>query len=867
MGDYLIPLREAHGNLIYTADGRIWANYVLDGINVSPYLRSSITNGQERNKALFKNLSMVASGDMLLLGIKTKTAPEVIIDRVLKGVPNLDEGRHPELLAQIDALYGKLQRGEMEEFQRLYILSVEIPSTASGSSATVAKISGSDPFAGVDRNAIARRERDIFELIPDAFEPQRTTPDMLRWVHERMRLRGIDVPAAPAEQNRRAFSAKGFTNIIIDKAADTIPVFDEFVEAVKTNSVGEVAKGRIARFRANYASVRYGQALAVYSPEERTESLPDGPASFQTLMAIESFPTAPSTVLNTFTYIVDQHIGVDADFALRFSFSQDDISIEETRRFLKTLRGENDANSVDEFDAEAYGDRGRERRLLHNQVREETGPRGMNVAAFFSFAHPHRITLGKQVRALRQQFEANGFEVTVPVGGQFDLLKMMMPGSSCSAMGDELKGTTTVHAFSACLPVRKSHAGDMQGMPIAVNKENALGQLILHDFYGATEGGSGSIAMTGDQGSGKSYFQKYLVGQMSDLHLPAWIIDQSEHAEWVVYAQQLGAYDVIDVMSPDYSLDPLKVLPPEKAGKLFVDLMLPLLDLKPSAPEALLLSNLLKPAQREAFRIHSSRDLIDHLRKVGNPEGVSLCRGLEFWADQNYTQTIFDPVGQDARVRVLPGFQPHQRTVVFRTHGVSVHKGEAKNTTEPSKLFGRVLFTAVAAYTAHAFSLTRDPSGFFADEVSFQAETNVLDDLVKTPDRVGRKARNFVVAGSQLAKDLQDGNYDLIKKKIVFRQENRENAISALAWLGIPPTEVMVEKLTSDTSPGDKKNQNRPIRGREGEGWFADGSGSIVRIKTLPQMLAQRHRFANTTASEMIRFDELTALAGSNGHG
>jgi AAA-like domain len=866
VGDYLIPVKEAQGNLIYTAGGRIWANYLLAGINVSPYMHTTVTGGQERNKALFHALSTAASSDMLLLGIKAKTAPDEIIKKVLTGIPNLDEGKHGDLLTQIDAFYSKLTRGEIEEFRRLYVLSVEIPTSASGAASTVAKISGTDPFANIDRNWVARKEAEIFGLLPPEFSPQRTTPGLLSWVHERMRLRGIEVPSAPTPETEHRFNSKGFTNILVDKVADTRPVFDEFCDAVATGEVRSAPKGIVSRFRENFASTRWGQQLAVYSPESRTESMPDGPASFQTLMAIESFPTIPKNALNTFTYIVDQEIGVDADFALRFSFSQEAISVDETRRFLKTLGGEIEANALDEFDDRAYGDRARERRLLQEQVTQETNARGMEVAAMFAFAHPNRDILSKQVRSLKQQFEGNGFEVTIPVGGQFELLKMMMPGSSCTKMGQELKGTTTVHGFSACLPVRSSHAGDLRGMPIAVNKENALGQIILHDYYGATEGGSGSIAVTGDQGSGKSYAFKNIVGHMSDLKLPAWVIDQSEHGEYVVFGQKLGSVDVVDVNYPECSIDPLKILPPDKAGPLFLDLMLPLLGLSPSSPEARLLGHILKPVNREVHGINSSRDLIDYLRRNnGTAEGENLHRQLEFWADQKYTHVLFDPLGQDNRVRVLPAFTPTARTVVFRTHGVKVFKGELRDDTEPSRRFGRVLYTAIAALTAYHFSLNRDPCAFIADEVSFLSGSNVLETLVREPDRVGRKARNFVVAGTQLATDLQDGNYDLIKKKIILRQENRDNAIAAFSWIGIPPTETMIERMTTQTSPRDPLRNNRTIKGREGEGWLSDGA-SIVRVKMLKQMSGVRHDFANTTASEMIRVDELPVLAESNGH-
>ncbi|MDE8647531.1 ATP-binding protein [Rhodococcus qingshengii] len=857
MGDYLTPVREVRGNLIYTADGRIWANYHLNGINVSAYQGTSIANGQARNKDLFNNLSQIGSGDMLLLGIKAKTSPEEFVDRMLKGIPDIADGRHGALAAHVDAFFQQMQRGKLEEFQRLYILSVEIPTAASGTSGTVAKLNGTDPFASIDRNYIARLETQIFDLLPDAFEPARTTPLMLQWVHERMRLRGIEVPSAPPRENTAPISPKGFGNVIIDKAADTRAVLDEFLEAVDSGAVRATPKRKLGRLRENYGSIRYGQQLSISNPEQRTNSLPDGPTSYQTLMAIGGWPTTPKNALNTFTYLVDQQIGVDADFALRFSFSQDAISLTETRQFLKTLAGENEANSVDEFDAQAYGDRGRERRLLQSQVSEEKGPRGMEVAAIFAFAHPHRLTLTKQVAALKETFRGNGFEPFVPVGGQFELLNMMMPGSSCTPMGTELKGTTTVHAFSACLPLRTSHVGDLQGLPIAINMENALGQIILHDYLGGTEGGNGSIACTGEQGSGKSYFQKMLAGHMSDLLCPAWVIDQSEHGEWVVYAQQLGGVDVIDAMAPQYSLDPLKVLPMERAGKLFVDLMLPLLGLSPMSKDASILANALTPANRKGHGIQSSRDLIDYLEKTA--DGQQLATGLAFYASQEYTRTLFDPIGHDGGVRRLPAFAPSRdRAVVFRTHGISVHKGDVTPTTEPSKQFGRVLYTAIAAYTAYVFSQSRDLNAFIADEVSFLQGSSVLEDLVRTPDRVGRKAGNIVVAGSQLAKDLQDGNYDQIRKKFAFRQTIRENAIAALQWMGIPATELMIEKMMVDTSPGDKKNNNRAIRGREGEGWYRDGSGSIARVKVLPQASARRHRFSDTTTSSMIRIEDAT---------
>jgi hypothetical protein len=165
-------------------------------------------------------------------------------------------------------------------------------------------------------------------------------------------------------------------------------------------------------------------------------------------------------------------------------------------------------------------------------------------------------------------------------------------------------------------------------------------------------------------------------------------------------------------------------------------------------------------------------------------------------------------------------------------------------------------YNAIALMTADRFSKIEGPCAFGGDEMAFLKGSAVLEKLIKTPDRTGRKNGNFVIAGAQLASDF-DENYDLIKRKLILRQETRKNAEDALEWGGVPTTERMIVRMLEDTSPPDPDRNNFARIGREGEGWYNDGNFNIARIRTLPPIRTDRFRYADTTSSRMIRAGEL----------
>ncbi|MFT7021403.1 MAG: hypothetical protein ACJA07_000480 [Rhodococcus sp. (in: high G+C Gram-positive bacteria)] len=869
MGNYLIPLAAAEHNIVVAKDGSVWANYLLRGINVNPYDTSTIAAGQKQNEMLFQALSELDTNDVLITGVKVRIHPDEIASRIVQGIKKITSEQYPKLLAHVSAFHQKRLHGQ-QEYRRVYVMSVKVPSggIAPGKGA-LAKAGGIDPLKGLDWNDIRKREAEILGRIPASFSPSRTTPDHLSWLHDRMRLRGLEVPCMPHGPQRRSFNAKGFSAVMINKTADSDIVVDQFLDAVDNGDVPKVRSTKLGQFRANYRSIRFGQALAVYSPEQRSDHMPDGPAAFQTLMGVEEYPVKETDTINTFTYLVDQDLGVDADFALRLSFTQKELATDHARSFKKVLGQERTANSQDEFDDEGYDDRHTELGALRATVRKEAGPRGMKVAAIFAFADASPKVLRAAISAIRNKFESNNFKVTFPVGGQFDLLEQMMPGSTRSRLSDDLQQLTTVRSFSACMPVRRTEIGDSVGIPIAINKENALGQIVHQDFLNATEDGNGSMAITGAQGGGKSYIIKVLLEWFSDLQCPTTIIDHSPHGEYEVFATQLAGAQVLRIKEPTRSLCPLKVFSDDltTAHQVYLETMCSLFGISHDDPMALLLSEVTAPKSRELRGINSSRGVMAWLVDKPGEVAERLLSKMQYWAGQRYARALFDPISNAGTVDELPAFVRSRevRSVIFRTNGLQLHRGELTEDLSPEKRYAQVIYTLIARITAYDYARIRGLCVFAGDEMSFTKGSRVVEDLVRAPGVSGRKEGNIGLFGSQAASHFDDENYGLISRKLVLKQQTQHNIVEAFGWADIPPTPGLIRRMRTDTSPS-LPDERGTIPGREGEGWYNDGR-SIARIQTLPFTSESTGRFADTRASKMIRAEELSEAQASGVRG
>lgn len=866
MAHYATELSGLASNVIFGKDGSVWVNFLLTGINVNPYNAPKVASAQAINDELFTALSAIESSDFLLLGIKNQERPEDVMSRCTQGVPALTGDQYPEMVKQFNVFYRKLRSGELACFERVYWLSVAMPTTRSISDKLVSQVMVTDPHADLSRNEVAKFNREVFNAIPEHFKARPTTPEHVRWVFDRARLRGLEVPFEPTSGDANMkFNPKSFPQIEMNGAADSTALYDMFITdlADRLNEKGAAAlKGREKAaketFRANFRSLHKGKMLSIGNVETRNPDFPDGFTSYQVCMGISAAPNTVTTSVNSFTYIVDQAIGCDADFALRFNFDSEVVSKKTASRALGDLKSEDMSNSKDELDVEDYASDIEGVRELHSMVRSESNPVGMKVAALFAFGHADMNYLQRRAATLAKTFANNGFTTYQAVGGQIDMWEQMMPGVRRSRLTDDLMMITTAYLFGGCIPVRRTVAGDSQGVPIAINTENALGQIVLWDILNSTDKGNASVTVCGAQGAGKSYLIKAMLGWMLDLNRYVYLIDQHKHGEYEVFASTLTSTFVFDVTGRTASLDPLKVYPNEDgtAAQVFMDLWLPLLDIAVDSDEAVVLSRLLKWEYRKPRKLYSTRAFIEHVSRSATTVSSSLSGKFAFWGEQSYCSALIDPLDHGEIVDLQP-FSSSARCVVFRTHNLSVYRGNNIKEAEPSEKYAAVVYNAIARIAAYRFSQIKGACAFFGDELHFlDGNDRVLDRLIRTPDRTGRKDGNFIVGGSQLAGDF-GSQYDMIKRKFVLRQETRDNAVEALEWAEIPATEYLTSRMLEDTSPPDPDDNMMPTKGREGEGWMNDGSGNLIRIKVLPHMRHDRGRMADTTSSRMVRASEL----------
>jgi energy-coupling factor transporter ATP-binding protein EcfA2 len=667
------------------------------------------------------------------------------------------------------------------------------------------------------------------------------------------------------------FNVRSFPAYHFDIAVEQNALYETYLEdlADKLNEKGTSAisafkKTRLREsFFGKFRSIHKSKVMGISAVETGNADFPDGYTSFQSMMGIAAPPSHASTAVNSFTYLVDQAIGVDADFALRIQPAPDAVSKNTASEVLGDLKSEDAANSKNELDADEYADAIENVFNLRDAVRAESNPTGMKVTALFAFGHPDLNELKRRSAALTKTFATNGFTTYQAPGGQFDMWQQMMPGVRRSRLTDDLSMVTTSYLFSGCMPVRRTVAGDTQGLPIAINAENALGQLVLWDILNSTDKGNASQVVCGAQGSGKSHLIKMMLGYMIDLKRYVYLIDQHKHGEYEVYASTLTDTEVFNVTGRTGSLDPFKVYEDhELAEKVFMDLWIPLLGLDPDRDSAMItiLSRMVKLEYRKPRGLTSTRKLIDYIVSRGTEQASpELAAKFEIWGELSYCSALIDPV-EYGQVIDLPAFNSSKRCVVFRTHELSVYRGNNIAEASPSERYAAVVYNAIARLAAHRFSQIKGACAFIGDELHFlDGNDRVLDTLIRTPDRTGRKDGNFVIGGSQLAGDF-GSQYDMIKRKFALRQETEPNAVEALEWVGAPATNFLTDRMLNDTSPPDPDDNNRPTKGREGEGWYNDGNGNLIRVKIPDHMREDRKRMSDTTSSRMIRAEDLPAI-------
>ena len=822
------PTRDMAGNLRWTRSGMVWADWILTGL---PYgLRPTKDKAAVRglHQALFRALP----GESLLLGIRCGLDPAVVVSQMLDDV---DLEACPDWVAECNATLDTLD--QIGPGQRVYWLSVPLGMDRSSDRFVEpfrAGMAGLRDRMGLPRNPVAEEDVErrlaqaaqVAQSIPAPFAPQPATVAQMVWLHQHSVMRGLfqdlDLPDADdllAEQLLVPRSGAALVEPFLDEGGQSD--FDG-------------PTSRLNPLKRRYLKVSDASTVG------------DAPASYQSMMVVSAVPDNGMTFPGSEVIGRIDESGVDVDWAIRLSIRSSQSVQAANQRALRNLNEQYGQRSGEVSHGLNMLDRVAADLAEYVEVLESDKLEVEAQATIIcAVSGPTPESSRLQAQALAGWFGHPGYKLIAPLGYQKELWWAMQPGVAATAAVREFAQITTSRNLSALIPLASVRLGDNKGSALGLNIANGPlldvnlpcgpTSVVLHDLEGASDKNvSGSAAVAGELGSGKTATLMKLAGDVVDRGGQLVIADRTDKGEWASWASELTSAVVVNSMDPEWSLDPLRVFGPKLGGRLMQSFLTPLLDVRPTSERGVLLSDVLDPEYLERHQILSSGALVEHLHDdCSMPGALEMARLIRVFARRDLGRVIFD--------ETVPPLPLTTRAMVIRTNGLQLPSREELEHAHLfeqmglEKIFGRAYHALVAALARHVcFADTSVLSGFVVSEahamtISFEGERELVDLI-----RDGRKHRAVVLL------DSHDPEADfgsptlrgLIPTRILMRHRDKTLAKRGLAWLDLDPNdEDLVEMVREDTAPLST-NGETPLH-RRGEATMRDMSGNLGRIKIL----------------------------------
>jgi len=346
------------------------------------------------------------------------------------------------------------------------------------------------------------------------------------------------------------------------------------------------------------------------------------------------------------------------------------------------------------------------------------------------------------------------------------------------------------------------------------------------------------LASSVNWGQGKSVALKKLAGDVVDRGGLVVVVDRTEVGEWVTWASSVTDVTIADVVDPVASLDPLRLFPPGLAGRALHSFLTPLLDITPTSPWGLLLSDVLTPEYLVRHAITSSGALVRHLATAGShgsdmglgSGAVDLARALNVYATRDVGRVVFDDS--------LPPVALGGAALVIRTAGLKLPSKLELETPHLFRqlpietLFGRAVYALVAAVARRVCFTTKTFAAFVVDEAHHVTASPEGAAELEIFVRDGRKHAAAALLGSQDPTDFgSDTLRGLIPTRILMRQRDEILARRGLRWLDMDPDdEHLVSLVRTDTSP---TGPDGVPADRRGEAFMRDANGRVGRVRIL----------------------------------
>ncbi|WP_433202517.1 ATP-binding protein [Nocardia sp. CA-107356] len=807
-GRDLQPTAAIRGNLQFTHSGLVTATYFINPLGYGLRKAGDKHDVRLAHQALINSLP---SGS-LLLGIQARLNTIDVLTKMVEGV-DLDECE--DYADEVVASYERVRA--ISPQTRIFLLTIPVGTANSGISALSRMWRGSTTT--IDATAISRADLDgyddkaneILSRIGGDFDPVPVPAALFQWLWEHYLSRGAaGDPVAPT----RVGALDDATAAVFSSAA-----LDEGAQADSNR-----------RIRPSFVPV-----IKVVQPDYEYRP------SYQAMLTPHSFPYAGmrfpggSEFLNVLEGLGD----VTVDWGMRVSTKPADQVLKNNELSLRRL-----GEQMDQRDQEvsfAQNTLTSKAQMLgeYNQHFEVNGGEAeVSFTTVIAIGGPSRDVTMDAVNTLKRRYKRFQVDMTAPLGTQVDLWSMLVPGSPSRRAFDDFAHIVPSDMWAGFVPFITSQIGDDSGPVIGINLLSGqyepihfgIMEAALHDL-------SASFAVTGELGSGKSYFLKLMAVLVHDMGGQFLAIDRSQVGEWAHFAAAIDNAVVIDLANPTVSLDPLRMFEPRIAGERALDSILPLLDLSPTSGAGAAASNLLTARGIAEHGIRSLLDLFHVVRRLrdqpGNQEEYAdLAARLGTVVER--VPVLFDPSLKPLRLDAA--------ATVIRSHQLALPTAEELTTPHLynrlplTKRLGTALYELVGVAAREAFLTDNGRFGLLVgDEAHHFTQTQVGSAVTSDFSRDGRKHLAAIgLASHDPATDFQGAAHNLIPNRFVFRQRDETLARNSLEWLGVDLEEApfLLQILREETSPPVGPGRQVPEE-RRGEMFMRDALNRIGRGKVL----------------------------------
>ncbi|MCX5046261.1 ATP-binding protein [Aldersonia sp. NBC_00410] len=833
-GHVLQPTRHASGHLQLNRDGAVTAIYFVNPLDYG--LRPA--GEKEAVRGAHKTLIQAVPTGTVFMGIEAPMdLPQILCDTVGSADIDILDEYAEECVANFER-FRLIRPGERIH---LMCIPISVPSQAGNLWRRLRTRTPRHEILTDEQIAAANAAAEsVLSKIDDGFEPKPAPAPLLAWLWEHNLTRGIHSAPLP------------------NRGADLPAASTTFMSA----TLDEGAQSDRPHPTHNSLVMRLAAALSLRLRPSRTPVVKIDSAigtAYQSMLTIRSFPTAGmvfpggSEILSLLDGI-DKDREVSADWAMRVERRDADQTVRKNSAALRRLDEQVDQRDHEQsFAQNSLIGRGQQLAEYTQHLEDSDGESEIVFTTVVALGAASITAVGNAVDKLALAYKPAKIEWRRPVGAQIDLWSIFNPGMPAAGAWEDYSHLTASDLWAGLVPFIQSRVGDRTGPIIGVNLLSghfepvrlSLRDKVLNNF-------SGSIAIGGDTGGGKSHFLMSRCFDIVDLGGQFLAIDTTEMGEYARLAGAITDATIVDLRDPRVSFDPLRIFAetPHEGTDIVLDVLLPLLGTDPMASRGILLANLLSPHNR-ASTLTSLPALHRHLADLADRErgdsddAAALLRAMNAIAHRA-------PVLFDLDLPVLTLTTP---ATVVRTYGIDLPTIEEMRTEHlykrmgAPKLLGQAMYELTAVVARKAF-LRRNGrfGGLITDEAGRMTGSPIGRRVMRDFSTDGRKnSAALLMASQDPCTHFEGVDEDLIPTRFGFRQVIENLARGELKWLGIDPDENphILKQLRFNTSPMNEHGKVTP--GREGECFMRDGRGRIGRIKTLSPARQARIDAIDTT--------------------